>query len=413
MRIRRKHLAAAAAVAAMGGLAVIFHSSSGGSIDVLIGSTPAPPTTISCDVNTTAASLTALNTAVTAATTGQTVCLAQAGAYGTWTGVNKTVTIAPTPGIAATMGLNLGGNVHNFTINGGKTGAFTDAGLTITSFDTILSTDNATNFTIKNAEFGSNAVHLDTITSAGVTLDHDHWHDILGSPPADPAGVWVDNTSNVTVKNSLLENMTADGLNLSGSSITATGNDFNDIYPHGDVSLHVDGIQWIGGIPSSVISGNYVYGNCEQGLSGFDGSGSMTYEDNVIVGCTAWAGEFGGDRPGSQVDHNTIKGTGDLGCGSKANGVGSPNGPSLTFLHDNFVFGGGVIDTSGLSGGPACTPTQNLNNLTSTPTFTGGSTPTTYAGFALASGSTGKGTASDAGDVGARVDSYPRATGMP
>ena len=46
------------------------------------------------------------------------------------------------------------------------------------------------------------------------------------------------------------------------------------------------------------------------------------------------------------------------------------------------------------------------------PQFVGGSSPNTYAGYALAAGSPGKGKASDGGDVGARVALYPRPPGL-
>ena len=69
--------------------------------------------------------------------------------------------------------------------------------------------------------------------------------------------------------------------------------------------------------------------------------------------------------------------------------------------------GGGISLDSGASG--YGTNDHNLNpgqpgtaNITGTPVFVGGKKPTSYAGYRLAAGSRGKGTASRGGDMGIR-----------
>jgi hypothetical protein len=202
--------------------------------------------------------------------------------------------------------------------------------------------------------------------------------------------------------------MSADGIQA-GLALVITNNEFFNVDPSaagGNSSIHTDAVQLYSGCSGStgtVLRGNY-FRKGEQAIGAFDGTCGNIIEDNVIQDFTGHWITLGGDRPGSQVRHNTIVGGGGrrIDCSSK-----SGYQPSLTAIRDTVA--GAIM----LSGGTNCTPSENRNNMLSsgasgsnfngTPQFVGGSNPQTYAGFKLAPGSPGKGAASDGLDVGARI----------
>src|SRR6476620_4167316 len=67
-----------------------------------------------CDRTATPSTLSAQ---VSAASAGQTICLA-AGAYGTWTGTNKAVTLRADSGVSATMQVDFNSGDTGFTLDG-------------------------------------------------------------------------------------------------------------------------------------------------------------------------------------------------------------------------------------------------------------------------------------------------------
>src|SRR5262249_35915154 len=91
---------------------------------------------VTCDRNATPSSFAS---EVSAATAGQTICLA-AGNYGTFQGTNKAITIRSQTGAAATMGLNLDTGDSGFTVDG----------LTIPGADV---RNGAKNITVRNSAF--------------------------------------------------------------------------------------------------------------------------------------------------------------------------------------------------------------------------------------------------------------------
>jgi hypothetical protein len=192
------------------------------------------------------------------------------------------------------------------------------------------------------------------------------------------------------------------------------GNDFLNVGSGSNDPRHTDAIQFFGG-PGKLIEGNFV-DTCSQGIDAFDGSNGNTLQDNVIIGCTVHSLSTYADTPGSLVAHNTVIGRGGEECGAKS---GSP--ASRTQIRDNIL-------QQGINwGGVPCVPSLDTRNMSWTgygqihsasdfigkPVFVGGANPTTYAGYALAAGSPGRGQATDGGDVGARVSLYPRPAGLP
>lgn len=371
-----------------------------------------PP--IHCDLHATPSTL---NSQVSAAAVRQTVCLA-AGSYGAWSGTNKAITIAPEPNASPTMAFNFGSGAANFTINGGHSNFDSSTpgiNLTASSFSA-----GSQNITLEGVAATDNGVSflVDVRTDGpGIVIKDNIFHDLeypnttsgsirVLSPDSVPA-------SNIVIENNLFRDMGADGIDAASAS-TMVGNDFLNVSSGSNDPRHTDAIQFFGG-PNMIIEGNFDDG-CSQGIDAFDGSHGNTIQDNVIIGCTVHSLSTYADTPGSLVAHNTVIGRGGEECGSKS---GSP--ASTTQLRDNIL-------QQGINwGGVRCTPSVDTRNMswpgygqihsgsdfTGKPAFAGGANPNTYAGYALAAGSPGKGQATDGGDVGARVSLYPRPAGLP
>jgi parallel beta helix pectate lyase-like protein len=355
---------------------------------------------------------------VSAASPGQTVCLAS-GDYGVWRGTAKAITIRPEDGATPLMVIQFGPGASGFTIDGGRTSFTQTWGIQIKDGNSPDVRTGAHDITIENTDIAA-GLGVDQLANANIVFNHDVWHDLNGF--GWPAGVHLDWTSStpsgVTVENSLFRDMSADGIQT-GSPMNIVGNEFSDVKPTaagGNESLHTDAVQLYGGTGVR-IQGNFVHGGCEQGITAFDGTSGNTVEDNVIVGCTAHSLVMSGDKnPGSLVDHNTVIGTATavINCSSKTG-----EGPSTTMITNNIASGG--LELNDRSG--PCQPAQNTNNLlgsgghspnfSGTPTFVGGANPTTYAGYQLAPGSRGKGAATDGLDVGARITTPPTSSPPP
>lgn len=353
-----------------------------------------PPCNRSADTGT-------FGSAVSAAAPGEAVCLAS-GDYGTWGGTSKAITIRPQDGANVTMGINFGGGDSGFTINGARLSFGAATGLTIDGGNV---GGGARDITIKHSSF-SGGLTLRGLANSNILFHHNQHSGISGSeytaafhlPGGQPQH------SGVTIANSLFRDMSADGVQT-GPAVNVVNNEFARLDVDG-TSAHSDAIQLYSGSGDgvgSLVQGNYVH-ECEQGIVAFDGSGDHVIQHNVVWNCRVPHGiVLGGDRPGSHVRHNTVGGGPSgarIDCSSKS---GFPS--SQTAMYDN------IATSVLLSGGEDCTPARNDHNLVrsgggganfgGTPRFVGGANPTTFAGFALAPGSAGKGRASDGTDVGA------------
>ena len=379
--------------------------------------TPAAPglPPIHCSLHATPPTL---NAQVSAAAVGQTVCLA-AGDYGTWTGTNKAITIAPEPNASPTMAFDFGSGAANFTINGGHSNFdSTTPGINLTASTFGAGSQNITLEGVASTDNGASFLVDIRTDGPGIVIKDNVFHDMeypnttsgairVLSPDSVPA-------SNILIANNLFRDMGADGIDAFSAS-TMAGNDFLNVASGSIDPRHTDAIQFFGG-PNEVIEGNFDAGGCSQGIDAFDGSQGNTIEDNVIIGCTVHSLSTYADTPGSLVAHNTVIGRGGEECGAKS---GSP--ASTTQIRDNIL-------QQGINWGTVpCVPSIETRNMSwprygqihsgsdfiATPAFVGGDNPRTYAGYVLAAGSPGTGRATDGGDVGARVSLYPRPAGLP
>jgi hypothetical protein len=202
---------------------------------------------------------------VTAATAGQTICLAT-GSYGTWAGTNKAITIAADTGAAPSMKVNLASGDTGFTLDG------------ITGMGGVIG-NGATNITIKNSTFTS-PIRVSGASTKAIVLDHNtHNWNVGPSSGADNAKVYFENSlsgtlaaPSVTIENSEIRNGDLDGIHLGGGSgYQIMGNAITNLC---DLNAnHTDNIQFDTSITTNVrIAGNYVYaakGCITQGITSY------------------------------------------------------------------------------------------------------------------------------------------------
>jgi hypothetical protein len=313
------------------------------------------------------------------------------------------------------LSVALNNGAANFTIDGGHTNLDPSTPGINMGASTFFGTPGPQHITIKNVAItgasSGGVFEFSGPTNTGIVLDHDVWHDVMDTGTEANIRFSYDGPSGVTIQNSLFENSVADGVKVGASGTAIMNTEFLNIYPFGHSELHTDAIQLCCGYSSGsnsgsgglTIVGNFIHGHCEQGLGAFDGTGNNVVQHNVIVGCTAHSLVLGGDKPGSTVEWNTVVGASNavINCTSK-----SGEGPSTTAISNNFASGG--LD---LSSSVPCSPSLDTHNMcgfgcsspnfNGTPVFVGGASPTTYAGYALASTSPGYHSATDGGQVGA------------
>jgi hypothetical protein len=337
---------------------------------------------------------------VSAATAGQTVCLAS-GSYGTWTGTSKSspgVTITAQSGAAVTfsaINLTLSGT-QNFTVDGTKQGGTVSIG----GGSWIGSTTTARNITIKNAAF-TVALIIDGPRDSNILLDNVTMNNICNNTSGTdtPARLHLSYGasfhSGVTLQNSTLNGCSTDGVQA-GAGINILNNEFTNIREGSCSACHTDAIQLIGA-PGSVVTGNWLHNN-QDGITAFDGVDNVTITNNAI-------GPLQSDP--DCIDMYSVQ-TGLIEHNSCSSGLGifldhksaDPASSSVTIRNN--------VTPDGISGADigAATRTNNLfagatsPNVNGSPTFAGGTSPTSYAGFRLATGSAGKNAATDGTDIG-------------
>jgi hypothetical protein len=389
-----------------------------------------------CDVN---ATTTNFATQLAATSAGQTLCLA-AGSYGTFTGANKS-----SPGIiitglggasTPTMGMNFCANntVQWFTL---------DNVIVTSGSDWCNPTSNVsiTNTLIKDSiafwthcpdnhcsGFGS------TMNSVNVTFNYDEFQipfGTIGGGSGDGRLIFRNDTgtsdlfTGLTVQNTKFDAGCDDGIDFIGSGrgvAIGPGNEFFNLYQNNnngnngagtDCGVHIDEMQLqntdaIG----PVVSGNYFHDG-ETGEIGYDGANDMTVVDNVFQRICRQDEVMGaGDATGTHI-HNTIVGTG-VGCVFAS----APNDMNCGETHQGNIcrssFTNNIANSMEIQCNPSCgAPSVNdyelytggsnaggAHSLVCTPTFTGGATPTTFAGFQLTAVSCGHAAANDGKDIG-------------
>ncbi|MBC7632090.1 MAG: right-handed parallel beta-helix repeat-containing protein [Flavobacterium sp.] len=351
-----------------------------------------PPGT--CDRSATNAST--LATQFAAASGGQTICLAT-GNYGSFTGSAKSgmVTLRALDGATVNLDVNFRG-ARNITLDG----------LTIAE---ALMYDTTQQITIRNSRF-TGFVIIDGVANADILLDH-NTHVVI----VKCSGCWAGRISlpygsatpsGVTVQNSTFRGGNADGIQAA-TGLSIIGNEFDHIDENGpNDQAHTDAIQILGA-SDVLVKGNYIHDSAD-GVVAYDGIDHATIEDNVIDLITGrWGIELYSDDS-SIIRHNTLRYATTCSfspCGHIMvdHKTQDPAGRG-TVVVDNIAY---MIEAN--NGSQIAQQDHNMvragaatGDFIGTPTYAGGSTPTTPAGFLLAAGSAGIGRASDGTNVGIR-----------
>jgi hypothetical protein len=207
--------------------------------------------------------------------------------------------------------------------------------------------------------------------------------------------------SGITVSNNFFGNGGAsDGIQMIGgvSNVNIVNNTFSGILESLCGSVHCDAIQLYGTGNGIVINSNF-FTNGDTFIMAPDGSDGVTITNNVFNGVgVSYPDKIQfGSANGARFEHNTltnVRASFDSKTGSSAS--------NNVIAKNNILASGSNFKTEGGSGCASCTFTNNFNG---NPTFAGGSNPTTFAGFLLATNSLGINSATDGKNMGIAASS--------
>jgi hypothetical protein len=346
-----------------------------------------------------------LNGIFGAAQGGETILL-EAGSYGRFAGGMKPamVTLKPKPGAKVTMSLDFS-PASNITIDG------------VTLDDVVISDSRTKNIVVRNSDIPGQVIFkTGELANANVLFDGNDHHDFTKCDQCPEGRVALQEKnpepSGITIQNSEFRGGMSDGISNGANGLRILNNVFHDLVPGTPDGVHTDAIQLYGS-KNTLIKGNYIYDVHGQQIMSPDGADHEIIEDNVIAADPdgyPFVISLGSDD-GSIIRHNTFP-DGECAfntrCGIIALSAkdGQPKGRG-TIIKDN-VLGDAIRVEDGSS---AAEISHNLiarqamagQNARGTAMFAGGRRPTTYAGYVLAPGSPGKGSASDGGDPGIRL----------
>jgi hypothetical protein len=356
-----------------------------------------------------------LSSVFASAAPGDVVVLAS-GNYGRFAGGHKpgVVTLRPAPGAKVTMELNFR-NASDIAVVGIQN--ITEAW---------LEGSQTKNITVRGSYFsGQTTFRTGSLQNANILFDgnrHGPWSTCNGCAEAR---MWfpqkTSQPSGITVQNSVFgPGGDSDGIQNGSRGTRILNNTFVGITQKSRGLAHADALQLYGS-SNTLIRGNFFLdvSNC---LMAPDGADHEIYEDNVCVqkvgNGTVGAMQLGSDD-GSRIVHNTFYDSGrrdcdyNTRCGIMSFGhKGGDPAPSGTVVRDNIVAELSQFSSSQSQSHNLFTSDSRngAGNIFGRPTFVGGARPTTKAGYRLAPGSIGKGTASDGTDMGARISVTPGAS---
>lgn len=266
----------------------------------------------------------------------------------------------------------------------------------------------AANITIKNSTF-TDSIVINNIHDGNIVFDHDSFNseDDNADCSDDPARIHLayndGEQSGVTVENSSfidppggLDNA-KDGIQT-GEGMTVKNNSFVNIVA-GPGCNHQDALQGLG-TDGMVVTGNLFVAD-DDGFANFDGVSNATVTDNacIEIGRSACITLY--SDTDSTVNHNTMATSGEAvleldhkDADPAGTGTVVENNVGPVFASDGSTM---ATDTHNLYSG-ATSP-----DINGSPTFAGGSSPSTWPGFELTSGSAGHNAATDGSDVGIRA----------
>ncbi len=338
-----------------------------------------------------------VGSAISGAAAGSTICLNN-GSYGGFSlnGVTKnprvTVRAVNPLGASITGAVSISGNTSGFTFDG-----FNFTNISIRGASTRELTFRNYNQTGK--------LLIDGVTTATPNiLLEDFTHNNVSATTASNARIHFSfsgrNSPVATIRRATIDGGCADGIQSGVPFIIEDSRLMNMQVGNCPNDPHTDALQLYGGpFAGTIIRGNYFYRNV-QVLAAYDGVDKVLIENNVFD-----PGPDGERRPcqielysddSSIVRHNTVVYRGNSYGHICLDRKSSDNAGFGTIVVDNIATS--IVTANGSS---IAQRSKNLlrsgasgSDITGTPIFVGGATPTSYAGFELAAGSPGKGAAS-------------------
>jgi len=329
------------------------------------------------------------------------VLVLSSGSYGTFSGVSKpgVVTIRRAPGANATMSLQFRG-ASNLAFDG----------LTFSSIEMAGSTHG---ITVRNSTItGQTVFKTGELQNSNIVFDHNvhaAWDKcgncgegrvFLPSKTTQPSGVTIQNSRFGPGGDS-------DGIQNGSNGTRILNNEFVGIKQQNGSDVHADSIQLYGS-RNTVIQGNYFH-DVSVGIMAADGADHEQIVDNVILATNPYAIQLLSDN-GSVIRHNTLadgrceynKRCGNIMLGNKSSDPESRGTVILDNILAEIAWEGSTVQQEdynlfSVNVGRGSHDTKGM------PTYVGGAQPGSYAGYQLAAGSNGKGTASDGTDRGARI----------
>jgi hypothetical protein len=272
----------------------------------------------------------------------------------------------------------------------------------------------ATHIHFSNIVFsGALCINTPTNVNQDTTIDHGSFVNIGQSCTEGRLGITGNNAKHSVANGVLITNTLfsgsgpSDGIQLNGGAygtVIGPGNTFTGILEGGCGAVHCDAIQFYGAV-NTKITGNLSINDSDAIMSPDCNGSPMTVTNNVFVqdpvSATNEVIVAGGN--GDVFDHNTFGSTHSSPRFGNPNGCGLNTNITLT----NNILMGGITLTDGQS---SSSFTENyslipgggtgLNTISGSPTFVGGASPTTLAGFQLTSGSLGFGVGASGTNIG-------------
>lgn len=351
-------------------------------------------------------SLTGLAAAIGSAANGSVICL-DSGTYGALDlfdyGRSGYVTLRSTTGTGATLGYTRIGNsdyirLRNISVTG------------------LLVNSCSLNIQLVNVTVPVDASGILFDASSCPSSTHNYLVDgatLIDVGMANYEGrLNCRDCNGVIIRNSLFSGIgsePSDGIQFQGGTknVTIIGNTFSDILESQCGAVHCDAIQ-LQGNSDIRIAANY-FKNGDTFIMSPDGCTDVTVEDNIFDGNgVSYEYKFQmGSCASPIIRHNVFRQVG-VAVDSKVGESASSNA-----LIENNIFSGSLsgIKLTGGSGCTSCIVRYNMftdsaaasgtNQVSGPPTFIAGVTsPTTWAGWELASGSNGENAGNDGKNVG-------------
>ncbi len=342
-----------------------------------------------------------LASAISSAAAGTTICL-NSGSY-------SGVTLANIVKTSDVIVQSVSGNTASIslTINGSNRLKFQN--LTISGLEI---TGSATkNITIRGSTFTGQAVlRMDGNSNANILIDGNTFDNISVCSNCYEGRLQVQGGNNpvgVAITNNHFGGPgESDGIQLGAPGVViGPGNVFDGIKQL-NYGRHVDAIQGYGQ-SYTTITGNYFINNDIQIMMP-DGGNTETITNNVFIASSGNNGIQLGTHRNDTFSHNTVKNI-TVNMDKKVeNSTPSQDAIARNNIMINSIFK--TVDSAGNAACSNCTFEYNLfsssgnasgtKNIIGSPTFVGGSSPTTWVGYQLTSTSLGYKSASDGQDMG-------------